>query len=47
MRLTHSLILAPSPRRELASREDAQQYARRYILPIAQALVPAASPAVR
>ncbi|CPZ30401.1 Putative TetR-family transcriptional regulator [Mycobacteroides abscessus] len=47
VRLTHSLILAPSPRRELATREDPQQYARRYILPIAQALVPAASPAVR
>lgn len=47
VRLTHSLILAPSPRRELATREDAEQYARRYILPIARALVPTPSPAVR
>jgi len=47
VRLTHSLILAPSPRRELATREDAEQYARRYILPIARALVPEPSTAVR
>lgn len=47
VRLTHSLILAPSPRRELATREDAEQYARQYILPIARALVPEPSTAVR
>ena len=46
VRLTHSLILAPSARRELATREDAEQYAREYILPIARALVPAPSKAL-
>ncbi|SKW92423.1 Putative TetR-family transcriptional regulator [Mycobacteroides abscessus subsp. massiliense] len=46
VRLTHSLILAPSARRELATREDAEQYAREYILPIARALAPAPSKAL-
>ena len=46
VRLTHSLILAPRARRELATREDAEQYAREYILPIARALVPAPSKAL-
>ncbi|BAX96327.1 putative TetR-family transcriptional regulator [Mycobacteroides stephanolepidis] len=46
VRLTHSLILAPSARRALATREDAEQYARQYILPIARALVPAPTKAL-
>lgn len=47
VRLTHSLLLAPSVRQVIATREDAEQYARRYILPIARALVPAPSKAAR
>lgn len=46
VRLTHSLLLAPSARHALTTREDAEQYARQYILPIARALVPAPSKAV-
>ncbi|MUM15516.1 TetR/AcrR family transcriptional regulator [Mycobacterium sp. CBMA271] len=43
VRLTHSLLLAPSARHALETKEDAEQYARRYILPIARALVPTPS----
>lgn len=36
VRLTHSLLITPRSRDQLTTKEKAEEYARRYILPIAQ-----------